>query len=245
MSFRRPSYHQATTKAAEPPVNIITEESQEENNTTDKEMEGNETNIGGDEVKLLSPLENSISAVITTHNHSLSNGSPRMPSKSRGGSIMNSQENVDKSAKIDLNVGGMVYRVRRKNFDNFPKTRLSFVTAHLAAHEGDSYYKMRCENIRSILREAKTFDLQSPAKLDVTLSSHHSFFLGDLNFRTRFDNGKSRTRLPVALKMALHNAGANDGTPVSPTPAGAAVLGTTSTKISFGESLIRATLNPS
>ena len=41
-----------------------------------------------------------------------------------------------------------------------------------------------------------------------------------------FDSGNSRTRLPVAANTALHNAGANGGTPGSPTPAGGASLST-------------------
>src|SRR5579863_38002 len=39
-------------------------------------------------------------------------------------------------------------------------------------------------------------------------------------------SGSSRTRLPVAAKIALHRAGTNGGTPGSPTPAGGAVLST-------------------
>jgi radical SAM superfamily enzyme YgiQ (UPF0313 family) len=38
--------------------------------------------------------------------------------------------------------------------------------------------------------------------------------------------GKRRIRLPVAAKIALHSAGANGGTPGSPTPAGGASLST-------------------
>ena len=52
--------------------------------------------------------------------------------------------------------------------------------------------------------------------------------------------GSRRTRLPVAAKIAFANAGASGGTPVSPIPSGASVLGTTYTSIS-GASLIRST----
>ena len=38
------------------------------------------------------------------------------------------------------------------------------------------------------------------------------------------DSGRSRTRLPVAAKIALQNAATNGGTPGSPTPAGGAEL---------------------
>eukprot|EP00934_Nitzschia_sp_Nitz4_P008847 Nitzschia sp. Nitz4//scaffold124_size66437//58765//65003//NITZ4_006121-RA/size66437-processed-gene-0.51-mRNA-1//-1//CDS//3329534582//8837//frame0 len=75
------------------------------------------------------------------------------------------------------NKGGIAMTVHWKN------TRISFVSAHLAAHEGESYFINRCENIRSILRESKTFETSS--LLDVATSSHHTFFFGDLNFRTK------------------------------------------------------------
>ena len=39
-------------------------------------------------------------------------------------------------------------------------------------------------------------------------------------------SGSSRTRFAVAAKIALHSAGANGGTPGSPTPAGGASLST-------------------
>ena len=45
-------------------------------------------------------------------------------------------------------------------------------------------------------------------------------------FRSALETGSSRMRLPVAAKIALHKAGANGGTPGSPTPAGGAVLST-------------------
>jgi len=77
------------------------------------------------------------------------------------------------------NKGGIV-----ATFD-YKATRFSFISAHLAAHEGENYYKNRLQNIRSILREGKTSELSG--KLDVTLTSHHMFLLGDLNFRTKFE----------------------------------------------------------
>ena len=80
------------------------------------------------------------------------------------------------------------------------KTIISFVSAHLAAHEGESYYKSRCRNIRDILREAKTSGISD--KLDVTMSSHHVIFFGDLNFRTSFGEDSSKEdRVERALQM--------------------------------------------
>lgn len=53
--------------------------------------------------------------------------------------------------------------------------------------------------------------------------------------------GSSRTLVPVAAKIALQIAGAITGTPGSPTPAGAASLGTMCTWVIRGASGIRAT----
>jgi hypothetical protein len=84
---------------------------------------------------------------------------------------------------IMANKGGIVVTL------NYKKTRITFLSAHMAAHEGESYYRARCNDIRDILREAKTFGTSK--KLDVAASSHHMFVLGDLNFRTKFggENG--------------------------------------------------------
>jgi hypothetical protein len=54
-------------------------------------------------------------------------------------------------------------------------------------------------------------------------------------------NGNSRTRLPVAAKIALHSAGTNGGTPGSPIPAGGESLSTKCTFVCNGASRIRAT----
>src|ERR1044072_1652035 len=49
-------------------------------------------------------------------------------------------------------------------------------------------------------------------------------------------------RFPVAAKIALHSAGANGGTPGSPTPLAGTSIGcsTICTRVSFGDSSIRA-----
>jgi hypothetical protein len=95
------------------------------------------------------------------------------------------------------NKGGIVVTLTYK------KTRISFLSAHLAAHEGDSYYRARCRSVRTILREAKTFDLSK--KLDVSVSSHHMFVMGDLNFRTDFgQESNHQDRLNRAMFMIDH-----------------------------------------
>ena len=51
--------------------------------------------------------------------------------------------------------------------------------------------------------------------------------------------GRSRTRLPVAAKIALQMAGAMGGTPGSPTPAGGASLSTMCTRVGNAPADIR------
>jgi hypothetical protein len=41
---------------------------------------------------------------------------------------------------------------------SYKSTKISFLSAHLAAHEGDAVYKNRCQSVRTILKEANTSD---------------------------------------------------------------------------------------
>ena len=63
-------------------------------------------------------------------------------------------------------------------------TRLSFMTAHLEAHEGEAHYRGRNRSLVSILEGAK-MDPNYPLQ-DATIISHHMFVCGDLNYRTNF-----------------------------------------------------------
>jgi len=76
------------------------------------------------------------------------------------------------------NKGGIVAEVTVNEL-----TRLSFLTAHLEAHEGDEKYQTRCTSFMDILSNTKS--RTTPVKLDVSLASHFTFCMGDLNFRTR------------------------------------------------------------
>ena len=60
------------------------------------------------------------------------------------------------------------------------KTRLAFISAHLAAHEGLNYYLRRNHDIRSILDGGKM------KHHDASLTNHHCFIFGDLNYRLRY-----------------------------------------------------------
>mmetsp|Transcript_10760 Transcript_10760/g.15838 ORF Transcript_10760/g.15838 Transcript_10760/m.15838 type:complete len:1306 (-) Transcript_10760:473-4390(-) len=96
--------------------------------------------------------------------------------------------------KVLANKGGIVVSLNYKN------TRISFLSAHLAAHEGETNYKARCENITSILREGRTYGLSK--KLDDSVMSHHMFIFGDLNFRVNFGTeAKHQENVTRALEM--------------------------------------------
>ena len=62
-------------------------------------------------------------------------------------------------------------------------TRLSFLTAHLEAHEGAKHYRARNESLQDILMETG-----SSKYFDASLSSHFTFAMGDLNYRTKLDD---------------------------------------------------------
>ena len=61
-------------------------------------------------------------------------------------------------------------------------TRLTFATAHLQAHEGVEKYVDRCRMAAHIFEGTSDTEAQIP--LDLSLKSHFTFFLGDLNFRS-------------------------------------------------------------
>lgn len=62
------------------------------------------------------------------------------------------------------------------------RTRLSFLTAHLEAHEGRHKYETRVSTLADILSGTKA------KQHDCSLTAHFSFALGDLNFRSELPN---------------------------------------------------------
>lgn len=63
-------------------------------------------------------------------------------------------------------------------------TRIAFLSAHLAAHEGQ--YKLRNDNMAEILAGTE----------DPTLTSHHAFVFGDLNYRCELPKQGNGQELP-------------------------------------------------
>lgn len=99
------------------------------------------------------------------------------------------------------NKGGIVTQLAVAGIDTKTTTRLSFVTAHLEAHEGEEKYQTRIASFRDILSSTKT---GAPTKLDVMASSHFVFWMGDLNFRTRIPKVEpgSERHIRIAHNMA-------------------------------------------
>eukprot|EP00980_Cylindrotheca_fusiformis_P001804 scaffold408_cov71-Cylindrotheca_fusiformis.AAC.5 len=90
------------------------------------------------------------------------------------------------------NKGGIVISM------NYLNTRMTFLSAHLAAHEGENYYKARCQNVYDILQASRTFKISQKMMMDVAVCSHHIFVCGDLNFRTKFDGENNNHKQNVA-----------------------------------------------
>jgi len=94
--------------------------------------------------------------------------------------------NIDVAAQntglggISSNKGGIAACIDVKS------TRLTFISAHLAAHEGGTYYQTRCQSMTDILNGARVGSMSH--LFDASVGSHHCFVLGDLNFRTSFGN---------------------------------------------------------
>jgi len=65
------------------------------------------------------------------------------------------------------------------------KTRLTFMTCHLEAHEGITHYQNRNSNLYEILDGTRTGPKHTNL-LDASVVSHHMFLCGDLNYRINF-----------------------------------------------------------
>ena len=87
------------------------------------------------------------------------------------------------------------------------QTRLTILTAHLAAHEGVAHYKARNDSVREILRGARP----NPKHLlgyDAAMVSHHMIVMGDLNYRVRLHAVSDETQeSQVARALELVQAG--------------------------------------
>jgi hypothetical protein len=82
-------------------------------------------------------------------------------------------------------------------------TKLSFLTAHLEAHEGLNKYEMRCSSVADIFRG--TTSTSANCRCDAALASHFAFAMGDLNFRTRFPSHEPGSESHIAATHEMVN----------------------------------------
>jgi len=78
-------------------------------------------------------------------------------------------------------------------------TRFSFMTCHLEAHEGMTHYTNRNKNLAEILGGAKTDPVYNMQ--DATITSHHMFLCGDLNYRIKFSEYEAKKKSSRVKKM--------------------------------------------
>ena len=67
---------------------------------------------------------------------------------------------------------------------NVRDTVLTFISCHLAAHEGNSKCKLRNMSTEEILGGIKTVFKD----FDPSLTSHYTFFMGDMNYRITYED---------------------------------------------------------
>lgn len=90
--------------------------------------------------------------------------------------------------------------LRLKYVYNGPPVELTFATTHLGANEGEYYYLRRANDIQTIMRLLDFGDGSSFLK-----PQNHTFFMGDLNFRTTKTAGVLPERSPVVELLELHS----------------------------------------
>ena len=94
-------------------------------------------------------------------------------------------------------------------FRNVDGTSLMFISSHLTAHEGVKHCKQRNDSIAEILSSCRVSDTRFDAHLQV----HHTFFNGDMNYRTTFD--PSTPSMSEYEKESLQVAESDEETEVS------------------------------
>jgi hypothetical protein len=108
------------------------------------------------------------------------------PSASTTLDVVTVKHQATGKAGLLANKGGIVAEVAVNK-----STRLSFLTAHLEAHEGAKKYAARNSSLMDILMGTKSsatapFGMtSSKTYYDASSSSHFAFTMGDLNYRTR------------------------------------------------------------
>jgi hypothetical protein len=82
-------------------------------------------------------------------------------------------------------------------------TSLSFISTHLTAHEGVKKCILRNDSTKEILGGIRTGPMKD---WDPSLSSHHTFWMGDMNYRITFDPNTPDTVGQSKIKHSAESA---------------------------------------
>lgn len=93
--------------------------------------------------------------------------------------ISNIEERIENTGFLHVfpNKGGLLVSLQLDG------TKLAFFSVHLAAHEGVDMCEIRNSSVQEILGGTRIGD----GRFDVAMQSHHTFFMGDMNYRCTFD----------------------------------------------------------
>ena len=126
--------------------------------------------------------------------------------------ISNVEERVENTGFLHIfpNKGGLLVSFM------IDGTKLAFLSCHLAAHEGVEMCEVRNSSVEEILGGVRVLD----QRFDVSVQSHHTFFMGDMNYRCTYDTAvpKSQSTFDDAAKeeqqkakiAALHQKGEDE-----------------------------------
>ena len=110
--------------------------------------------------------------------------------------ITNVEERLENTGFLHLfpNKGGLLVSLQVDG------TKLAFLSSHLAAHEGVEMCQIRNSSVEEILGGTRVGD----TRFDVSTQSHHTFFMGDMNYRSTFskDVPKSESKIELGKDAA-------------------------------------------
>lgn len=112
--------------------------------------------------------------------------------KTFSGKISHVEERIENTGFLHVfpNKGGLLVTL------DVDGTKLAFISCHLSAHEGVAMCEMRNSSVAEILGGARALD----PRFDVSVQAHHTFFMGDMNYRCTFSTEvpRSDTRETIA-----------------------------------------------
>ena len=105
--------------------------------------------------------------------------------------ITNVEERIENTGFLHVfpNKGGLLVSLQVDG------TKLAFLSSHLAAHEGVEMCQIRNSSVEEILGGTRVGD----TRFDVSTQSHHTFFMGDMNYRSTFSKDVPKSESKIEL----------------------------------------------